>query len=303
MGHTKRLCGCFAAALFGGATPVAQAGEFDCITEPSQTVEIRASVDGLIERIYVDRGDAVKAGQILVTLESRIEKSSADLARFKADMNGAVQSAENRVKYARIKASRREELNRENFVSSQDRDESEGEMRLAESQLVEAKENKRLAEFEYQRAAEQLRLRSVSSPIGGIVVERLMNPGELSDNRDPRRPILKVADISVLHVETLLPLDALGKVRPGLDATVRPEAPAGGRYAATVKIVDRVIDAASGTFGVRLELPNRKLEVPAGVKCRVAFEDVASHDPAGVAARKPAPGVQNAPPRPGPVTK
>jgi hypothetical protein len=36
--------------------------------------------------------------------------------------------------------------------------------------------------------------------------------------------------------------------------------------------VDRVIDAASGTFGVRLELPNRERKIPAGVRCRVRFK-------------------------------
>ena len=45
-----------------------------------------------------------------------------------------------------------------------------------------------------------------------------------------------------------------------------------GEYAARVKVVDRVVDAASGTFGVRLELPNPQGAVPAGVKCKVRFE-------------------------------
>jgi hypothetical protein len=38
-----------------------------------------------------------------------------------------------------------------------------------------------------------------------------------------------------------------------------------------VKLVDKVVDAASGTFGVRLELRNEKLGIPAGVRCRVKF--------------------------------
>jgi len=48
----------------------------------------------------------------------------------------------------------------------------------------------------------------------------------------------------------------------------------GGTYTAKVVIVDRVIDAASGTFGVRLEIPNPKYELPAGLKCRVIFPPV-----------------------------
>ena len=44
-----------------------------------------------------------------------------------------------------------------------------------------------------------------------------------------------------------------------------------GTHTARVKVVDPVIDAASGTFGVRLELPNPNYRLPAGLKCKVRF--------------------------------
>jgi len=50
-----------------------------------------------------------------------------------------------------------------------------------------------------------------------------------------------------------------------------PEAPVGGDYAAKIEVVDRMLDAASGTFGVRLRLPNPGNRIPAGVKCKVRF--------------------------------
>ena len=52
---------------------------------------------------------------------------------------------------------------------------------------------------------------------------------------------------------------------------MKPEAPLTGEYTAKVTVVDRVVDAASGTFGVRLELPNHDLKLPAGLKCSVRF--------------------------------
>jgi hypothetical protein len=42
-----------------------------------------------------------------------------------------------------------------------------------------------------------------------------------------------------------------------------------------VKLVDRVIDAASGTFVLFVELPNPKHEIPAGIKCRAEFQALA----------------------------
>ncbi len=63
----------------------------------------------------------------------------------------------------------------------------------------------------------------------------------------------------------------LGKVKVGMKAEVRPESPVGGVHLGLVTVVDRVLDAASGTFGVRLELPNPKYRLPAGLRCKVRF--------------------------------
>lgn len=263
-----KRCLALSAALL--AAPAA-ALEADCVTEPSRTVEVRAAVEGLVTAIHVDRGDAVKAGQVLVQLEASREKAGADLAQFRATMQGALRSAESRLAYAKLNATRNAQMAEERFVAAQNRDEAETERQLADAQLHEARDNRRVAELESQRAQAELQLRTVRSPINGVVMQRMMNPGELADNRDARRPILKLANVSVLHVEALLPLEAHRKVRKGQAATVIPEDPVGGRHQATVKVVDTVVDAASGTFGVRLELPNPNHSIPAGVKCRVQF--------------------------------
>jgi len=66
-------------------------------------------------------------------------------------------------------------------------------------------------------------------------------------------------------------VELLGAIKVGMQADVTPENPVGQVYKAKIKIVDRVIDAASGAFGVRLELPNPKYLLPAGLKCKVSF--------------------------------
>jgi multidrug efflux pump subunit AcrA (membrane-fusion protein) len=113
-------------------------------------------------------------------------------------------------------------------------------------------------------------MRTIRSPFSGVVVEVLLKPGEFGAITF-KDPILKLAEIDPLHVEVILPVSVYGKVKPGQRATVMPEQPVGGRYTTAVKIVDRVVDAASGTFGVRLELPNRDRGLPAGVRCKVQF--------------------------------
>lgn len=83
--------------------------------------------------------------------------------------------------------------------------------------------------------------------------------------------MLTVARIDELNVEVYLPLAQYGEVAIGQTAIVEPAEPIGGAYSATVIVVDRVLDAASATFGVRLRLPNLDRSLPAGVRCTVGF--------------------------------
>jgi multidrug efflux pump subunit AcrA (membrane-fusion protein) len=114
-----------------------------------------------------------------------------------------------------------------------------------------------------------LKQRTLRSPIDGVVVERLLVPGEYQNEQTP---ILTLAQIDPLRVEVFVSTAYYGQIRAGSKAEVRPEQPVGGAYAAVVTVVDRVLDAASGTFGVRLALPNPDLQLPAGIACKVSFE-------------------------------
>ena len=111
--------------------------------------------------------------------------------------------------------------------------------------------------------------RTIYSPISGIVVERSMSPGERVD----QETILKVAQIDPLRVEVILPSAMFGSIDTGARATVVPEIPGDTVHVASVTIVDRVVDSASGTFGVRLQLPNPDHAIPGGVHCQVRFLD------------------------------
>lgn len=285
-------CACLA---LGGTSAVG--AEFDCVADPRQVVEIRSPVEGLIERIVVERGDFVTQGQVLVQLDAAVERASAALALQRSQLEGAVRSGQSRVEYSTRKHHRQEELFKQNFISAQARDEAATERKLAEAEYKEAVDNRAAAELEYKRQTEVLRLKTIRSPVTGIVMERLMHPGEVAEAGVGRKPILKIADIDILHVEVILPVEAFGKVKPGAKAEVMPDAPIGGRYEAVVKVVDRVFDAASGTFGVRLELPNRQRKLPAGMRCKAIFpgigEDVLARP--GATARpvpkRPAPSV------------
>jgi len=246
-------------------------GEYQCLIEPYRRIEIRSSVEALIDQVLVQRGSSVRKGERLVELQSGVEQAALDSARFRAVMEGNLRSAEARVDYARDKLRRREELSRQNFVSSQERDDAAAELRVAQAELLEARDNRQLSVLESKRLEEQLRQRTLLSPFDGVVTEVQQHPGELAQTGESARPILKMAQVHPLRVEVVLPVALYNRVKAGAAAEVEAEAPTKGRFKATVQIVDRVVDSASGTFGVRLELPNPSGNMPAGVKCKVRF--------------------------------
>lgn len=262
------------AAASATAAPQALAGQFDCIIEPRQALEIRSPIEGLIESMKVDRGDLVVKGQVLAEIDSSVDRAQAAIVKHRSEMEGAIRSGESRVEFTSSKSSRSEKLYGQNFVSAEARDQAATERRLAESELRDARDNRRLAELEHIRQMEVIRLKTIRSPVTGVVTERLSHPGEFAEAGVGRKPIFKLAEIDILHVEVLLPVDAYGKVRRGMQVEVLPEIPAEARYTATIKVIDRVLDTASGTFGVRLELANPKHQVPAGIRCRASFPGI-----------------------------
>ena len=255
--------------------PVHAAGAFDCLIEPTQNVDIGSPVVGLLDKVYVQRGDRVVKGQVIASLESRAETAAAALAHFKSEMVAPTETAASKIEFSKKKFVRRGDMHANNFMSEQEKDEAESEMKLAEAEYKLAQENKQMAKLEWQQQSSLLNLRTIRSPLDGVVVDQLMYPGEIVEPSGQKKAIFKLAQLDPLRVRVILPMTMFGKIKLNMRVDVSPEFPIGGRYVGRVNVIDRLVDAASGTFGVYLVIANPKLDVPAGVKCRVEFPAIA----------------------------
>lgn len=228
------------AALLANFAGAARAQDLEGMIEPSEIVKVSSQVPGIIEEIPVERGDLVRKGQVIARLKCAVEKANVELAQSQVD-------------FSRRKLERNRELFASKHISDHEKDEMETELKKNQSLLQDAKE--------------KLEMRTIRSTVDGVVVKRELSPGEYVSEKH----ILIVARIDPLYVEAIVPVRRYGSITRGMTAEIRPEAPVGGTYYGKVVIVDRVVDAASGTYGVRVELPNPKLRVPAGLKCKVRF--------------------------------
>jgi len=237
----------------------------DCVIEPWRKAMVSAAIEGVVEEVLVDRGDRVVKGQIVARLESSVEVASLEVARARASNTAQLDSGEARLRFAERELIRHEQLEVKDVVSASRMDEAEVAKQIAESAYQEVIEAIALAGLDRDRVQATLERRVIRSPIDGVVVRRILGSGEYAD--PPQ--IMEIAQIDPLRVEVFAPLVYLGRVEPGDSVIVRPEEPVGGRYEAQVDVVDRVVDAASGTFGIRIKLANPELTLPAGLRCTV----------------------------------
>jgi membrane fusion protein (multidrug efflux system) len=214
--------------------------EMECLLEPHLVANVGSPVEGTLSQVLVDRGAQVVKGQVIARLNSSVEAANLNLRKAQEE-------------FGKRKVERNVELFRKELISASEKDEIETQTRIAELEVIQQ-----------QQVLDQ---RAIRSPLEGVVVERYLAPGE----RVANEKILRIAQVNPLNVEVIAPVELFGSIKQGMAADVSLEPLLSGAYKAKVVVVDRVIDAASGTFGVRLELPNQGNRIPAGIKCRLRF--------------------------------
>lgn len=233
----------FIVSLLIGSTAMAEPlPEIDCLIEPNMTIELSSPVSGVLETILVDRSDAVAKGQIVATLKSDIEQVKLEASRETLNLS-------------RVEQKRAIELYRDNALALSEKEQADHEVALNE--------------LEVEHALANLELRKIRSPIDGVVADRYLMPGEFIEDN----PILKLAQLDPLRVEVVAPVTYFGSIKTGMHAEVKTEYGSFENLVAKVVVVDKVIDAASGTFGIRLELDNEDYRIPGGLKCTARFFD------------------------------
>src|SRR3954468_5030306 len=256
------------AAAAGALVPAAALAQaLGCLIEPFRVSEVGSPIIGVIEATAVERGEHVRAGQVLATLRADVERQSLAVAQSKAQAVGELRAAEANAELARQKLARAKDLAEKQFISSQALEQARAEAMVAENRLAQAREQRDVYAREHELAAAQLGQRTIRSPISGVIVERYLSAGE----RVEEKPIYRVAMVNPLRVEVVLPASAYALVKQGMTIPVLPEFPGATLRQAKVTVVDRVIDGASNTFRVRMELPNADLSLPAGLRCKADF--------------------------------
>jgi RND family efflux transporter MFP subunit len=274
-------------ALFSSTTAAAEMVEYEGLIKPSAIIEVGAPVEGIVARINVDRSSTVTQGQILIELESSVEQADLQLAQTRATINAEIGLQQTLLEFATRIHNRVKVLD---VISNNEKDQAASDAAMARFRLQRAEENNALAKLEYKKAKAILDRRSIKSPVSGVVVERYVSPGEYVNNQ----PLLQIAKIDQLEVEVIIPAQRFGQILPGMTAIIVPELLNYTEQTATITLIDKVIDPASNTFSVRLELPNSQQQLPSGLKCLVRIKIDPHSDMAKTPVPEPSPDKHSA---------
>lgn len=255
-------------ALLLLVAPASQAAQpLGCLIEAQRVTDVGTPVIGIIDKVKVERGDVVKAGQVLAILRAPVERATLSVAKSRADSNAELQAAIAAAKFNQERLVRADDLFRQKFISQQALDQARSEADLSAQKLIQAREQREVSRQERDVASAQLGQRTIRSPIDGVVAERFVSAGERVDDK----PLLRIAKVDPLRVQLVAPVGLYNQIRLGGIANIVPELPGAAPVSAKVTMVDKVIDAASNTFRVHLELPNPDGALPAGLRCKAEF--------------------------------
>jgi membrane fusion protein (multidrug efflux system) len=229
--------------------------EFTGKTESSRSVEIRARVEGYLDKIAYTEGDFVRTGQLLFQLDPQPFQAALDNAR------GDLARAEAQLANARATLARVRPLAKENAVSQKDLDDAVAAERSAQAQVQSAKAQVRTAEL-------NLGYTTIKSPLNGLSSKSefrqgsLVTPGANSLmttvlQLDPIWVNFGIGENELLRMRTEA---AAGRLKgPGIDKLEVELVQADGStfpQKGRITFVSPTVDQQTGTVTLRAEIPN-----------------------------------------------
>lgn len=251
------------------ALPALASPPLDCVITPKSVVELGAVEEGLISEILVERGDLIEIGDPVARLDDDVQLLQVELTALRAASDADLRSQQTRLELRRHELERVERLRQRRVVAETVLDDARIEAALSELAVENASIDRQLSAIEHKLALARLARRTLVSPVTGVVMAVEAAAGEFAHEQ---LTILRIAEIDPLYVEVFAPAEIFGRIQHGEEYEIRPMPPLGGSYRATVTVIDQIFDVASGTFGVRLELPNPVGAVPAGVRCTMILD-------------------------------
>lgn len=208
---------------------------------PVEGVTVAADADGTVVKIAAENGSLVKAGDLIISLDSTVESAQLSAAAAQADL-------------AQLQYNRAADLVTKQTIS-------QAELDVARAQLNQARANVTALTATIER-------KNVRAPFDGRIGIRLVNLGQFVARGAPLVPLQKLDPIYVNFTIPQRQLSALSigqKIAVNVDAFPVP-------FSGTIAAINSEVDAATRSVAVQAKLPNPDEQLRAGMFVQVEVE-------------------------------
>jgi HlyD family secretion protein len=218
--------------------------------QPDTTVEVKSKASGEILELVVETGQVVKRGDLMVRVDPRIPRNA--VAQAQADL----QVAQARLTNATSQKRRADELFKSQSITEQEHEQALLDYANANAEVIGAR-------VAVDNARDQLDDTNVRAPINGTIIEKQVERGQVisspTNDVGGGTVLLKMADLNLVQVRTLVDETDIGKIQPGQRATVTVEAYPARPFSGTVlKIEPQALTEQNVTmFPVLVRIDNK----------------------------------------------
>ncbi|MGH9324430.1 MAG: efflux RND transporter periplasmic adaptor subunit [Vicinamibacteria bacterium] len=235
-----------------------------------QRVDITPRVGGRLLELRVDRGDRVRAGQIVARIddeELRQQVRRADAAQQVARASLAQREAE--LDNREMELERYSDLSADGVVSTQQLETARTNVQVTRAQMNLAEAQVLQADAELEELRIRLGQTEITSPLSGIVATRYVDAGAFLSSATP---ILLILDLSTMLTVVNVPERDINKMGVGTTARVTVDALAGEEFVGRVVRISPILDPQTRTAPVEIELENAGEHLKAEMFARVDLD-------------------------------
>ncbi len=224
---------------------------------PFQEVRVTSKIPGKVQRVVVDVGSRVKAGDILIELEQRelalaVDQAEAGLANAKAYLE-----------ICKTTFNRLDNLLKDKAVSKMKYDDVKARLDIARAQVWQAR-------AAVSSAKEQLENATITCPINGIVARKNVEVGEVvSPPIMPGKALLDVVDMRHLKTRVNVSENRVKEVYIGQETIITVDGFRGEFFPGKVSKISPVVEPRSRTFEVEVLISNPGSKLKPGMFARV----------------------------------
>ena len=233
------------------------------------TVEATPKVNGRLEEVMVRMGDRVNRGQTLAKVEDREILEQVKQAQASYEVGAAtIRQREADLKLAQTNLDRSKNLFERQLIPKQTYDDTDARYQAAAAQVDLAKAQYAQAEARLDELKINLANTIISSPVSGFVGKRSLDPGAWVT---PNSTFISVVDITIVRLVANIVEKDLRRINAGMKADVEVDAFPGEQFAGHIAHVAPILDPATRTAQIEVDIDNKSFRLKPGMYAKVSF--------------------------------